>query len=372
MIARACRRSRPGSPDPSLFLIAITLASLGLIMILSASLVKAEAWYGDPAFYLRRQLLWLLIGLGALVIGVRVDYRIYRRWATPIMLGTTLLLVAVLLPGVAQAGTGARRWMDLGILAFQPAELAKLAVVIYAAVGLSGHPERLGRFTTGILPWVGLMGAMSLLILAQPDLGTAIHMAAILFFLLFMAGARPGHLGILAAAAVPAVGWAVVTAEYRLERLLAFLRPFDDPLGAGFQIIQSLYALGSGGIFGVGLGRSVHKHFYLPEQHTDFIFAVLAEELGLVGGAFVLLLFLGFAWRGYLVAVKAPDTLGSLLAAGVTSMIMLQATMNIGVVTHTLPITGIPLPFLSFGGSSLVTCMAGVGILLNISRYCRQ
>jgi cell division protein FtsW len=368
----AGRRPRPASPDFSIFLLALTLAGLGLVMILSASLVKAEALYGDPAHYFRRQLLWLLIGMGALAIGVRVDYHRYRRWAAPIMLGAILLLVGVLLPGVAQPGTGARRWVDLGILAFQPSELAKLAVVIYAAVGLSVHPERLGRFTSGVLPWVGLLGVMFLLILAQPDLGTAIHLAGVLFFLLFMAGVRPGHLGILVAGAVPVGIWAVLTAEYRLERLLAFLRPFDDPLGAGFQTIQSLYALGSGGIFGVGLGRSVHKHFYLPEQHTDFIFAVLGEELGLVGGAFVLLLFLGLAWRGYLVAVRATDNLGSLLAAGITTMILLQATMNIGVVTNTLPITGIPLPFLSFGGSSLVTSLAGVGIVLNISRYSRK
>ena len=372
MMTGARRRSRPGSPDPYLFLIAITLASLGLIMIISAGLTRAEALYGDPVFYLRRQGLWSLIGLGAMAIGMRVDYRMYRKGAAPIMLGAIVLLVAVLLPGMTQAGTGARRWMDLGVLAFQPSEAAKLAVVIYAAAGLSGHPERLERFTTGVLPWAGLAGTMFLLILAQPDLGTAIHIAAILFFLLFMAGARLGHLAILVAAAVPGLVWAVLSAEYRLERLLIFLRPFDDPSGAGFQIIQSLYALGSGRIFGVGLGQSSQKDFYLPEQHTDFIFAILGKELGLVGGTFVLLLFVGLAWRGYLVAVKAPDTLGSLLAAGVTTMIMLQATMNIGVVTNTLPITGIPLPFLSFGGSSLVTCMAGVGILLNVSRYCRK
>lgn len=372
MVTGTRSRSRRGSPDPYIFLIAITLLGLGLVMILSASLVKAEAWYGDPTFYLRRQVLWAVIGLVIMAIGVRVDYHLYRKWAAPFMVAALILLVAVLLPGVAQPGTGARRWIDLGALAFQPAELAKLAAIIFVAVGLAGRPERIGRFATGVLPWVGLGGAIFLLILAQPDLGTAIHIAATLFSLLFMAGARPGHLALLVVAALPALVWAVLSAEYRLARVLTFLRPFDDPLGAGFQIIQSLYALGSGRIFGVGLGRGVQKHFYLPEQHTDFIFAVLGEELGLVGGTFVLLLFLGFAWRGYLAAVNAPDTLGSLLAAGITTMIMLQATMNIGVVTNTLPITGIPLPFLSFGGSSLVTCMAGVGILLNISRHGRK
>ncbi|MDQ7793956.1 MAG: putative lipid II flippase FtsW [bacterium] len=360
---------RRGQPDFVIFLVTLALVGLGLIMVFSASMAKANELYGDAAYFFKRQFLWALLGGAAMLVTMRVDYRRYRELAGPLLLVTVILLLVVLLPGVGREVHGSRRWLGFGSLGLQPSELAKLAVVVYAAVGLARRPDQVGRFVTGILPWIALISVLFLLVLQQPDLGTAIAIAGSLFFLLFMAGARLGHLGALVAAALPVLAWAVVSAEYRLRRLIAHLRPFDDPLGSGFHIIQSLYALGTGRIFGVGLGQSVQKYFYLPEQHTDFIFAILGEELGLIGGLVVILLFVVFAWRGYRAALTAPDTLGCLLAAGMTTMVVLQAVINIGVVTATLPITGIPLPFVSFGGNSLLFSMMGVGVLLNVSRY---
>jgi len=363
---------RKGPADFGIFLLTVALVGLGVVMVFSASSPKAFEMYGDAYYFLKRQLVWALLGGAAMLVVMRIDYWHWRRWAGPVFALAVLLLVLVLLPAVGRQVHGARRWVGYGNLAFQPSEFAKLAVMLYAAVGLARRPERVRRFVPGVLPWVGLTGVLFLLVLGQPDLGTAVAIGGSVFLLLFVAGARLGHLAGVVAAALPVLAWAVVSAEYRWRRLIAHLRPFDDPLGSGFHIIQSLYALGSGGIFGVGPGRSLQKHYYLPEQHTDFIFAILCEELGLIGGLTVIMAFCLFAWRGYRVAMTAPDTLGCLLAAGITSMVMLQAAINIGVVTATLPITGIPLPFISFGGSSLVFTMMGVGVLLNVSRHVRR
>jgi cell division protein FtsW len=348
---------------------ATTLLAIGVVMVFSSSSVRALQDYGDAYYFLKRQLAWSVLGVLAMMIASGVDYWHYRRLIGPALALNLLLLIAVLIPGVGIVSHGARRWLGFGPITFNPAELMKLTWVCFMAVQLSAGKDRVKRFFRGLLPYLAIMGAMFALVLKQPDLGTALTIAGSTFIVLFAGGARLVHLFGLAAAAVPVFVWAALSAEYRRKRLFAFLDPWSDPSGSGYHIIQALYALGSGGLFGMGLGGGRQKMLYLPEAHTDFIFAILGEELGFVGAVMVLLLFFLFAWRGYRIAMTAPDSLGCLLAVGVTTVTTLQAIINIGVVTASMPITGIPLPFVSFGGSSLVFTMAGVGILLNISKY---
>jgi len=300
---------------------------------------------------------------------MKIDYWQVRKHSRVLFLLALITCVLVLIPGVGRAAGGARRWIGYGTAQFQPSEFMKLAIVVYVAWALSRTPDRVKEFVRGVLPYIVLLGLVFLLILQQPDLGTAVAIGGTVMVLIFIAGARLGHLFGLATAAVPVLMLAIWSEDYRRRRFLAFLNPEADPQGSGFHIIQALYAIGSGGLFGLGLGESRQKFFYLPAEHTDFIFAILAEELGFVGGLFVVGLFVMLAWRGFRVAMTAPDTFSSLLAAGVTTMIVSQALLNIGVVSGILPITGIPLPFISFGGSSLIFTMAGVGMLLNVSRY---
>lgn len=360
---------RKKSPDILLFSAIIFLLSLGVIMVYSASQVSAFVKLDDTFYYLKKQIMWALIGLVAMTSVMKIDYWKYKKWAVPFLITAFILLVAVLLPGIGKNVNGARRWIGVGSLGFQPSEIIKLSLVIFIAYGLSRYRDRLKYFGKGILPFLVVLALACGLILLQPDLGTAVSAAGTVYIMLFTAGARGKHLFYLALAGVGAVGLAIFFEPYRMSRFLAFLDPWKDPSGTGYHIIQALYALGSGGLFGLGLGQSHQKWFYLPEQHTDFIFAVLGEELGFFGGALVILLFLVFIWRGFKIALSTGDSFGSLLAVGLTSMIALQAVINIGVVTGSLPITGIPLPLISFGGSSLVFTLIGVGMLLNISRY---
>jgi cell division protein FtsW len=276
----------------------------------------------------------------------------------------------VLLPHIGREAGGARRWIGIGgPLEFQPAEMAKLAIVLYLANFLANRGERSREFGSGMIPPLLVLGALALPILKQPDLGSALIVVMITFVMLFVGGARITHLLSIGAAAVPIGMLVIFRAGYRSQRLLAFLNPWRDPRGSGFHIIQSLLALGSGGIFGVGLGHSRQKFFYLPERHTDFIFSIIGEELGLIGTGVVILLFLLLAIWGYRIASRAPDRYGALLTTGLVTMLVGQAVLNIGVASGSLPITGVPLPFISFGGSSLVLCCIAVGILLNISQY---
>ncbi len=349
----------------------IALAGIGVVMVYSASAIVAADRFGDPAFFLKRQALWVVLGTAALFVATRIHYARYRRF-TPLLLGCAIAsLLLVLLPGVGRVAGGARRWIPFGgPLAFQPAESAKLVLVLYLANFLANRGIKINEFRAGVVPPLLVTAVTFGLILLEPDLGTALLISAVTAVMLFMAGARVMHLIGLGLASVPVVALAVLGEEYRRQRILAFLNPWADPQGSGFHIIQSLLALGSGGILGVGLGGSRQKFFYLPERHTDFIFAILGEELGLIGTAAVVGLFGVLAYRGYRVARHAPDHYGSLLAGGITTMIVLQAIINIGVTSGIFPITGVPLPFVSFGGSSLLFTMIGVGILLNISQYC--
>ena len=362
---------RGDSPDPVLFLSVVCLVGFGIVMVASSSAVKSLETLGDQFYYLKRQTAWAVLGLIGAIVTSRLHYWKWRELARPLLLGTVLLLILVLIPGIGKSARETQRWLGFGSLAFQPSELTKLTMAIFAAYHLTRRPDIPRDFWRGLVPllvWAGLVG---ILILLQPDLGTAVTVVGTVFLSLAAAGSRPSHLALLGVAAVPITYWAIFMEEYRRRRFLAFLDPWADPQGTGFHIIQALYALGSGRIFGVGLGQSRQKLWYLPEQHTDFIFAIIGEELGLVGALAVVALFFIFIWRGYRAAMHAPDAFSALLAAGLTGMIALQAVVNVGVVTAVLPITGIPLPFVSYGGSSLVFSLAAVGILLNVSRYAR-
>lgn len=360
---------RKRAADFTLFVTVLGLLSIGLIMILSASEYSALVRFGDALYFFKRQILWALLGLAAMFVTTRIDYWHWQRWAPVMLVVGFLLLVAVFIPGIGWSSHGATRWIRIGSLTLQPSELVKLCLIVFTAYGVALKGEEIRTFWRGVFPFLLLTVVAAGLILAQPDLGTAFALAGTVFVMLFAAGARIGTLGAVGLVGLAAMGAAIYVEKYRLRRFLAFLDPWKDPQGTGFHIIQSLYALGSGGLFGVGLGQGKQKYLYLPEQHTDFIFAVIGEELGFIGSCIVLGLFMIFIWRGLRIAATAPDTFGSILATGITAGIALQALINIGVVCGMLPVTGITLPMVSFGGTSLLFTLAAVGILLNISRY---
>lgn len=353
---------------PLFFAFAILLA-LGLAALFSASAPVAGEVVGDPFYYLRHQLLWAGLGIAAGALLVQVDCHRWEAAAVPLYFLCLLLLVLVLVPGFGVESHGAQRWLRLGPLQFQPAEAAKLVVVLLLARTLSRRPERLERFWDGLFPQLCLVGAVAALVAAERDLGNVLVIGALALVMLFLAGARLAHLAAVVAAALPWVAWKVFEEAYRLERVFAFLDPWADPYGSGWQVIQSLVAIGSGGLFGVGLGAGVQKRSYLPEPQTDFIFAVVGEELGLAGTLLVVTLFLFVAWRGVRVALRAPTPFARLLAAGLTTLVTLQALLNMMVCTSLVPTKGLPLPFFSAGGSALVVDLAAAGLILACSRW---
>ncbi|MEC9488047.1 MAG: putative lipid II flippase FtsW [Halanaerobium sp.] len=355
-------------PDLLLFFSVLILVGFGIVMVYSASSIVANADYGDSLFFLRRQLFSVTLGLIAMFITMHIDYHIYKKLARLALLVAVGGLVIVLIPGVGRIGGGARRWINLAGLPVQPSEITKITIIIYLSFYLTEKKEKLHSFLRGTLPVLLIIGLIFFLILEEPDLGTAVTIAGTMMLMLFAGGIPLKQLITLGLGAIPAVFYFIWSEPYRKERLLAFLNPEKDPLDTGYHIIQSLYALGSGGLFGVGLGQSRQKFFYLPAPSTDFVFAILGEELGYLGTLAVVILFFIFTWRGLKTALSAPDSFGTLLAVGLTCMVTIQAIINIGVVTGSMPVTGITLPFISYGGSSLVIMLVGVGILLNISR----
>jgi cell division protein FtsW len=360
---------RKVSPDYVLFLLVALLLGIGVVMVYSASAILATERFRDPYFFLKKQTFWAFLGLTVLWGAMSVDYRRWRRCVLPLLAVAFGLLVLVLIPAFGQEINGTRRWLRWGPISFQPTELAKLALVLYLADFLARRQAMIERFWTGFLPPLLVTGVMAGLILRQPDLGSSVALASVVLCMLFVAGARWFHMAAVGAAAVPVIVLAVTGASYRLRRVFAFLDPWADPRGAGFQIIQSYLALGGGGLTGRGLGESKQKLFYLPEPHTDFIFAIVGEELGFVGAVVIVLLFGLVLWRGARIALRVADPFGALAAIGITAMLATQALVNLGVVVGLLPTKGLPLPFVSFGGSSLLVAMAGVGLLLNISLH---
>jgi cell division protein FtsW len=347
----------------------VTLLMIGLIMILSASSIRSYNIFGDSYYFFKRQLISAVIGLTAMIFFMNVNYHIYQKYSKIILLGTVVILTVVLIPGIGQVAGGSRRWIGFGSIGLQPSELAKLGVVIYLAHYLARKKEKVRSFWQGVLPPIIVLGVIFGLIILEPDLGTAITIGGTFFVMFFVAGVKINHLLYLTGGALPLMLYFILSEDYRRERLFAFIDPWSDPLDSGYHIIQSLLALGSGGIFGVGLGNSRQKFLYLPEPGTDFIFSVLGEEFGFIGTLLVLTLYILLGWRGLNTALSAPDIFGSMLSIGITSMIILQAFINIGVVTSSIPVTGITLPFISYGGSSLVIMLSGVGILINVSRH---
>jgi cell division protein FtsW len=357
------------SPDLWLFGVVLALVFLGVVMVYSASAIIAADRFGDPFFFLKKQLFWAFLGGGLLWAALRLDYRRLERLVVPLLVVSIALLVLVLLPPFGQAINGTRRWFRIGPLSFQPVELAKFALVLYLASFLTRRAAALRSFWQGLFPILLVAGTMALLTFVQPDLGNSLALVVLTLVLAYLAGAPVKHMAWVAAAALPLVTLAVALKPYRWRRMLAFVNPWDDPQGSGFQIIQSFLALGSGGLTGRGLGGSKQKLFYLPEPYTDFIFAIVGEELGLIGAVCVIALFAVLIWRGLRVGLRAPDPFGSYLALGLTVMLATQTLVNLGVVMGALPTKGLPLPFVSFGGSALLMTMFSAGVLLNISQH---
>ncbi|RCK80120.1 MAG: Cell division protein FtsW [Candidatus Ozemobacter sibiricus] len=360
---------KPQHFDHFLFLLVIALMGIGLTMVYSASSITSLTEMDDGSFYFKRQLMWVCLGLLALLGFAHLDYRRLEPLAVPLLITAIILLVVVLIPGVAREIGGARRWIRVGGIGFQPSEFAKLCFVIYLAHSISTRQDRIRSLSQGVLPDLLIMGLIFVLILKEPNLSTAAIVAATYVVLLYLGNGSLVHLAGMGLAGVTLVVALIFQESYRLRRFLAFWDPWGAARTSGYHIIQSLIAIGSGGLWGLGLGQSRQKFHILPERHTDFIFAIICEEVGLIGGLLVIGLFLLVIYRGYYIANRAPDLFGFLLAAGITSLIAFQALINLGVVLCVLPTTGVTLPFVSYGGSSLLFMAAGVGILLSVSRY---
>lgn len=352
----------------ALFGVVVVLNLVGLVMVLSASSVVAAEQYGTAWRFSQLHVAWFLLGLAVLAVSSRVDYRHWRRAVVPLLAVSLFLLAVVLVPGVGIRVSGSSRWLGFGPARMQPSEFAKLAMLIYAAHVLTRRGDRVDDWRLALKPVLLVLGAFVVLVMAQPDMGTTSVLVAIAGVVLFAGGVRFVHLGTVGGVVAAAGLVAAVSAPYRRARLLSFANPFADATGDGYQLAQSLIALGSGGWTGEGLGASRAKWEFLPNAHTDFIFAIVGEELGIVGAFLVIALFGAFLVLGVRTAIRAPDTFGSLLALGVTGWIVTQAVVNLGAVTGLLPVTGVPLPFVSFGGSALVAMMGGTGLLLNVAR----
>ena len=355
--------------DMVLLFLSLALIGIGLVMLYSSSSIMAQERFGDSMYFVKRQIVFALLGLAVLIVSKNLPYVFYRRLVY-VILGVTLLsLIFVLLPHVGHRVGGARRWLRFGPISIQPAEFAKLALIIYISYSAAKKKERLRELSVGYIPHLVVSAVFIGLVMMQPDLGTAITFAVLTFLLLFVAGVRLRYLLATGLALAPLLALAIAQKGYRWERFLAFLNPWRDPSDTSFQLLHSLLALGSGGPLGVGLGSGQQKLFYLPEPHTDFILAVIGEETGFLGVSIVLLLYALLIYKGVKIALRAPERFGTYLAFGLTMAVGLQAFINCAVVMGLLPTKGLPLPFISYGGSSLLANLLAIGILLNISSY---
>ncbi len=357
--------------DSWLLFCVIMLVGIGVTITYSASAVLAQERYSDSYFFLKRTIIFSCIGFTFMTLATRFSYGQYRRLVYPILLGALGLVLAVYIPGVGRTIGGATRWLRVGPVTFQPSEAAKIAMIIFLAYSLEKKSRRIRSFGVGFLPHVLFMGVVASCILYQRDFGAAVTITIITWLMMYVAGVRLPYLLGMLGAAIPIAVMLVASSPYRRQRVLAFLNPWDDQYGSGFQMIQSFVAFNEGGWFGRGLGQGQQKLFYLPEAHTDFIFSVVGEELGLVGVIFVIVLFGFFCYRGLRIALDAPDLFGRYLAIGCTMLVVLGGVLNMGVVMGLLPTKGLALPFISYGGSSLVMSLTAVGILLNLSTYKR-
>ncbi len=351
-----------------LFGSAVILIAVGVVMIYSASAIYAFEKMKDSLFFLKRHLVYLGIGVVLASFLSSVDYKAYRKHAKPILIIGLVLLALVLIPHVGSSTGGARRWFKFFGFSFQPSEFLKIALIFYFADFLDRKKESLNDLKRTVFPALFILGTCAGLIFLQPDLGTAVTIALVILVLFFVAGFKLSYLLTMTLAALPPLLFAMLAKPYRRKRILAFFNPWEDPRGVGFQIIQSFLALGSGGIFGVGLGRSQQKLFFLPESHTDFIFSIIGEELGFLGASCVLILFIVFIFAGMVIVFRSQSRFSQLLSLGLVSLIGLEAVINIGVSIGALPTKGLSLPFISYGGSALLANMAALGLLINISK----
>jgi cell division protein FtsW len=352
--------------DPVLLGVVLSLTAFGVVMVYSASAVYATQKFGSATYFLRRDLVWCAMGLLAMAWAAKTDFGAYRKYAYPMLGVAVVLLAAVLVVGARI--NGARRWFHFGGISFQPAELAKLALVLYLAQSLARKAEKVKSFTVGFVPHMLVCGLMMALLLKQPDLGTAVILGMTTLVMLFVAGAKISYIFIAFLGAAPVIYQAIVGTPWRLRRMLAYLDPWQYRYDVGYQITESLISIGSGGVFGLGLGDGRQKMMFLPEAHTDYLPAIIAEELGYLGMCALLATFGVMVWRGARAALKARDAFGCYLGFGITAMFGLQGVVNLGVVLGALPTKGLPLPFVSFGGSTLVVDLFAMGMLLNISR----
>jgi cell division protein FtsW len=352
--------------------ITLLLTAGGLVMVYSASSILAQERFNDGYFFLRKQAIFAGVGFLAMILLAKVPYTAWRHLAYPSLLVSFSLLLLLCVPGFGMTAGGATRWLRLGGFAFQVTEVAKLSLVLFLAAFLARREDRMGDFRKIFTVPLLFLGVMVLLVLRQPDFGTSALLCAVFFLLFYLAGCRLLHLAGLLSLAVPAGLYVLFFEPYRLKRILAFLKPWEHAQDLGFHIVQSFIAFGSGGLFGVGLGNGTQKLFYLPEPHTDFVLAVIAEEMGLLGVSVLLVLFAVLIVRGFVIASRTNDRFGSILASGLTALIALEVIINMGCAMGLLPTKGLPLPFVSYGGTSLVASLAAMGILMNISRSHRE
>lgn len=358
-------------PDQILITTIFALLVFGLVVLSSAGVAISQSRFGDSYYFFKHQLFFgVLPGLALMFIVQKIDYHFWKKFAFPFFALNLIFLVLVFIPGVGLNFQGASRWISLGWFSFQPSEMLKLSIILYLAAWLESKREMGADLFEGFLPFLAIVGAVGFLIIKQPDMGTLGTVVLIAMAVYFMSGARWRHIAAMLGMGALAFMALVKFESYRMSRLLVYLHPELDPRGIGYQINQALLAIGSGGIFGLGLGHSRQKFNYLPEPVGDSIFAIVAEEIGLVGAAALVILFVMFAMRGFKIAKAAPDTFGRLVAIGITSWVVFQALINISAISGLIPLTGVTLPFVSYGGTSLVFLMIGVGILLNISKKC--
>lgn len=353
--------------DHSLVVIVLALLAFGLVMVFSASSASAHYIQGDATYFFKRQLLWAVLGLISMFVMSKIPYKILYRYTNLIFTVSVVLLLLV--PLIGKEVNGAKRWLGIGSAVFQPSEIAKLSIILFLAKSISRNPDSVHKFKDGFLKYMAIIVVLAGIVLLEPHMSGAMVIGLVGCAVLFVAGFKGIYFGLMGSCAIPAIIALAVLSPYRLKRVTSFLHPFEDKLGDSWQIVQSLYAIGSGGLFGLGLGQSRQKFLYIPEPQTDFIYAIICEELGFVGAVLVILLFAILVWKGILIARKAPDTFSSLTVSGITALIAIQVLLNIAVVTSTMPVTGIPLPFFSYGGTSLLFLLTEVGIVLNISRY---
>jgi cell division protein FtsW len=360
-------RSVATAQDAQLLFPVLFLVGIGIVMVYSASSAIAMKKFGSDYYFLKKQAVFAVIGICALVACRHIPYTVYRPLAYPLLALSILLLAAVLLSPFGVTAGGSSRWLRLGPIRFQPSEFARLALIVYLAYSMERKADRIGEFSIGFLPHVVVLGVLSVLVLKQPDFGSAAILAFLTWLMMFVGGVKLTYLLSSCVLGVVAGAYVITHAGYRARRLMSFLDPWQYSSDAGYQIVHSLMAFGSGGWWGAGIGNGVQKLFYLPEPHTDFIFSVIGEELGVAGVLLIILLYLLIVWKGIRIARHAPDLFGCFLAVGLTAALALQICINMGVTLGLLPTKGLTLPFLSYGGTSLVLNMATVGILMNIA-----